>query len=103
MSLSNQKVKEKEFYASELYFTIRYRNFVNPNYDPNTLDRDQARARRRKKLTYGLSIALVALLLITGVGISIWRFSFSEVLSRNVTKLVIFLKTFKNPIMADIF
>ena len=85
---------EKEFYASELYFTIRYRNFVNPNYDPNTLDRDQARARRRKKLTYGLSIALVALLLMTGVGIGIWRFpkNFPEVLSRNITKLAIFFE-----------
>ena len=75
---------------------------MNPNYDPNTLDRDQARARRRKNLIYGLSIALVALLLMTGVGIGIWRFSITEVLSRNVTKPVIFSKTFKNPIIADI-
>ena len=85
-------------------FSNEFLNFLNPSYDPYTLDRDQTRARRRKNLTYGLSIALVALLLMTGVGIGTWRFSktFCEVISKNITKLVIFLETFKNPIMADI-
>ena len=42
-------------------------------HDPNTLQRDKARARTRKKLIYGFAIALVALLVGTGVGIGIWR------------------------------
>ena len=42
-------------------------------HDPNTLQRDQARARTRKQLIYGFGIALVALFVATGVGIGIWR------------------------------
>ena len=42
-------------------------------HDPNTLERDQARARSRKKLTYGFAIALVALFVASGVGIGIWK------------------------------
>ena len=46
---------------------------VIDGHDPNTLERDQARARARKKLTYGFGIALVALFVATVVGIGIWR------------------------------
>ena len=50
---------------------MRCRNFVNLNYDPNTLDYDQAKARKRKKLCFKLSIAFFAFVLGVGVGIGL--------------------------------
>ena len=47
---------------------------MNPNYDPNTLNRDQARARRRKRVYIGLSTAFFVLIVAAGLGIGIWRF-----------------------------
>ena len=71
---------------------------MNPNYDPNTLDRDQKRAEKRKKICI-LSIAFVALLLAAGLGIGLWRVSIHEVLCKGFRKLVIrFEKIYKTPI-----
>ena len=70
---------------------------MNPNYDPNTLDRDQKRAKKRKKICI-LSIAIVALLLAVGLGIGLWRIFIHEVLCEDFLKLVIhFEKTLKRP------
>ena len=68
---------------------------MNPNYDPNTLDCDQKRAKKRKKICI-LSIVFVALLLAVGLGIGLWRVSIHEVLYEDFLKLVIhFEKNFK--------
>ena len=54
-------------------------NFLNPNSDPNTFERDRTEAQRRKKMRTGLFITLVVLILAGGVGFGIWRLYIPEV------------------------
>ena len=60
---------------------------MNPNYDPNTLDRDQKRAKKREKICI-LSIAIVALLLAVGLGVGLWRMPL-----RNTSILILYSST----------
>ena len=58
---------------------MRFRNFVNLNYDPNTLDHDQAKARKRKKLCYKLLMAFLVFVLGVGLGIGLCSFFIHQV------------------------